>query len=259
LSTETHIAPDIFAGTDSARVEPRYKTIKRYLLEQIELGELKSGTKVPSENKLSELFAVSRMTARRALDELADDGFLFRSQGLGTFVSDSRPMSSMLEIRNIAEEVRQRGNRCSVDVLALERVEASEEQAGWLGLKVPASLYHSVLVYYENGHAIQYEDRLVNPALVPDYLSQDFFVTTPHEYLSSVAPLTEADHIVEAVILDQPADKHVARYLNVSVSRPCLKVTRRTYSKRGIVSMASLLHPGDRYRLGGHLHFDAES
>ncbi len=92
--------------------QPRYAQIKSHLLQQIEQGELPPGTKVASENRLSEQFGVSRMTAKRALDDLADAGFLIRSQGLGTFVADSRPMSSMLQIRNIADEIRERGHQC---------------------------------------------------------------------------------------------------------------------------------------------------
>ncbi|STV77196.1 Histidine utilization repressor [Klebsiella michiganensis] len=43
------------------------------------------------------------------------------------------------------------------------------------------------------------EDRCVNASVVPDYLRQDYTATTPHDYLSLIAPLTEGEHIVEAV------------------------------------------------------------
>ncbi|RBP53032.1 GntR family transcriptional regulator (histidine utilization repressor-like) [Arenicella xantha] len=213
------------------------------------------GHKVASENKLSETFSVSRMTARRALDELSEAGFLFRSQGLGTFVADHRPMSSMVEIRNIAEEIRQRGHVCTVQVVAMVETEANADQAHWMGVKEASPLFRSVLVYFENAQAIQFEDRLVSPRLVPEYLLQDFSATTPNEYLSQVAPLTEADHIVEAILPSNVTAYSLADLLQIEAQAPCLKVTRRTYSKRGIVSFAHLIHPGERYRLGGHLNF----
>jgi len=233
--------------------QPRYMEIKNYLLEQIEHGLLVAGSKVASENKLSAQFSVSRMTARRALDELADAGVLSRSQGLGTFVADPRPMSSMLEIRNIADEIQSRGHTCIVEVVMLEELAATEEQAAWLNLTFPQTVFHSVLVYFENQQAIQFEDRYVNPLLVPDYLKQDFTAITPNEYLSKVAPLTEADHIVEAVLANSAAALKVAQHMDIAGDAACLKVTRRTFSKHGVVSMASLIHPGDRYRLGSHI------
>ncbi len=137
-----------------------------------------------------------------------------------------------------------------IEVVTLEQVEANEQQAYWLGLQHPARVFHSVLVFFENGRAIQYEDRYVNPQLAPEYIQQDFSSITPNEYLSQVAPLTEADHIVEA-LLPTP---DIAKQLAITESQPCLNITRRTFSKAGIVSFASLIHPGDRYRLGGHIH-----
>lgn len=237
-------------------LQPRYQVIKNHLLEQIEAGVLVAGTKVASENQLSEQFQVSRMTARRALKELSDAGYLFRSQGLGTFIADARPMSSMLEIRNIADEISERGHVCTQKVLTQTAVTTDHHKANWLGVPDQSKIFYSSIIYYEDAVAIQYEDRYVNPALAPDYLLQDFTQTTPNQYLSQVAPLTEADHIVEAVLADSLLDNEVLAQMNMSASSPCLKVSRRTFSSKGIVSVASLIHPGDRYRLGGHIQIN---
>ena len=231
-----------------------YERIKEYLLKQIEQGTLVPGVKVASENQLAEQFSVSRMTARRALDDLSESGFLFRSQGLGTFVADSRPMSSILKIRNIADEIRERGNDCNIKVLRLTKIIATEEQASQLGLLHPSQIFHSILVYFENKQPIQFESRYVNPILAPNYIEQNYTTTTPNVYLSQVAPLTEADHIVEAAFPEPIAGHAVDQHLNIASTQPCLKITRRTFSHKGIVSMATLIHPGDRYRLGGHIH-----
>jgi GntR family histidine utilization transcriptional repressor len=228
---------------------PQYAQIKRSLLSRIEAGELRPGDRVPSENQLVAEFGVSRMTARRALLELADEGLLARTQGLGTFVADSRPVSSITQIRNIAEEIRQRGHRHSCRVLQLGAGSASAAQAAQLGVAEGEALFCSELLHLENGVPLQWEQRHVAAALAPHYLEQDFTRITPSAYLSAVAPLTEADQTVEAV-LAAPA---VAAVLEISPELPCLKVTRRTFSHRGVVSLAELLHPGDRYRLGSHI------
>ncbi len=232
---------------------PRYRVIRDHLLEAIESGRLGPGDRVPSENELVGQFSVSRMTARRALQELADAGFLLRTQGLGTFVADSRPMSSMLEVRNIADEIAERGHRHDCRVLALESVAASEDLGHYFELAAGDRLYHSVLLHRENGVPIQHEDRYVNPACAPDYLAQDFTGVTPNVYLSDVAPLAEADHVVEATT----AEPAVAAALGIAPTTPCLRVTRRTFSRRTVVTLARLTYPGTRYRLGSHLSFTA--
>jgi len=230
---------------------PRYRLIRDELLEDIESGRLQAGERVPSENELVGRFGVSRMTARRALQELADAGFLLRTRGLGSFVADSRPMSSMLQVRNIADEIAERGHRHSARVLSLESVTAGEELGRYFDLAPDDELYHSVLVHRENGVPIQHEDRYVNPACAPEYLVQDFADTTPNEYLTAVAPLAEADHVIEATTA-MPA---LARALEIHPRAPCLRVTRRTFSRRAVVTFARLTYPGNRYRLGSHLDF----
>ena len=232
-------------------VQARFVQIKSALLDQIEHGEMRPGDKVLSENQLAESFGVSRMTARRALTELVTEGILARSQGVGTFVSDSRPMSSILEIRSIDDEIIQRGHRYSNQVLAVDSVHASEQQSVWLGVVANSLVFHTKIVHMENGLAIQLEDRLVNPALAPQYIQQDFIHTTANHYLSKIAPLTEADHSVEAIL----ADQELAHILDIDITQPCLKISRRTYSSKGVVSYARLYHPGNRYRIGGHLDF----
>ena len=66
-----------------------------------------------------------------------------------------------------------------------------------------------------------------------------------------VAPLTEAKHTIEAKM----ADVAQLALLEIAAVEPCLQITRRTWSRQGVVSFARLVHPGSRFRLGGHLTF----
>jgi GntR family histidine utilization transcriptional repressor len=72
-------------------------------------------------------------------------------------------------------------------------------QATALNVAEGTRIFHSLMVHFENEVPVQIEDRCVNAAVVPDYLHQDYTATTPHDYLSLIAPLTEGEHIVEAV------------------------------------------------------------
>jgi GntR family histidine utilization transcriptional repressor len=232
-------------------MQPRYVLIKSAIIDKIESGQMKPGDKVGSENQLAETFQVSRMTARRALTELVDEGVLARSQGVGTFVSDHRPMSSLLEIRSIDDEIMRRGHVYSNEVLGQNCIKANNQQAAWFDVMVGTDLFHTRVVHLENGLPVQLEDRLVNPKWAPQYLEQDFSHTTANHYLNSVAPLTQADHAIEAIL---PTNS-VAQILAIDSNQPCLQVSRRTFSAKGIVSYALLFHPGNRYRIGGHLDF----
>ncbi|MGB1262061.1 MAG: histidine utilization repressor [Cognaticolwellia sp.] len=229
----------------------KYSVIKQYICEKIESGQWLEHSKVPSENELTEQFSVSRMTARRALQELTEQGLLVRSQGSGTFVATFKSQSSLLEIRNIADEIHERGHQYHAKQLALKAVTVNEEIAILLALKPGDSAYFSSVLHFENESPIQLEQRFVNPKLVANYLRQDFTKITPHEYLSSEAPLTEATHEVEAVL----ANEDTSQLLAICNTTPCLQVKRRTWSSQGVVSLAILTSPGNKYRLGSHLTF----
>jgi GntR family histidine utilization transcriptional repressor len=226
---------------------PRYLQVKHYILQRISAGSLKSGERVPSENELVRELDVARMTANRALRELAADGVLVRVAGVGTFVAEQRVHSHPLEVRNIADEIRARGHEHEAKVLTLDSISASREIAERCGVTAGARLDHSLVVHFEGGIPLQVEDRYVNPTVVPGYLRNDFTRTTPHEFLMQAAPLQRAEHTVRAVI----PDSRIRRMLKLDPSDACLLIRRRTWAGGRIATVADLFHPGSRYELTG--------
>ncbi len=224
---------------------PIYKRVKQHILERIASGVWGPDEQIPTESELVEMFEASRMTINRAMRELTDEGFLSRTAGVGTFVADRRTHAHPLEIRNVAEDVRARGNRYHAVVAELTQVTADEQLAAQFGVLAGFKLFRSVLVHYENDIAIQLEDRFVNPVIAPDYLRNDFGETTPEEYLMGVAPLQSAEHVLRAVMPNSLSH----RLLSVPTVEPCLLIVRRTWSSGIVASYAEICHPGSRYEL----------
>jgi len=227
---------------------PRYQQLKDFIIEKISSGELQPADRVPSENELVESKSVSRMTANRALRELTDEGYVERIAGRGTFVSDYRSRSDLLEVRNIADEITARGHRHSSRVLRQSLQRARGEIAKALHVPSGTEVFHLLLVHAENDAPIQVEDRHVLASFAPRCLQQDFDLTTPSAYLTSVAPLQEAEHAVRASLPNAAIRKH----LEMAEGDASLVVIRRTWSKGHPVTFARLHHPGSRYELTGH-------
>lgn len=192
-------------------------------------------------------FGISRMTVNRALRELTAEGLVLRIQGSGTFVAELHRISSTLAIRDIHDEVTERGHVHTTRVLAVGREAASAAVADSLKLGVGDVVFHTVLVHLENNVPIQYEDRYVNPAAAPNYMQTDFNNTTPARHLLQHAPLTEASYVIEACL--PSADQ--ARQLGIKRSEPCLSIMRRTVSGPHVASVARLVYPGTRYSFAG--------
>lgn len=233
-------------AANPARVAP-YAQVKQYLKDQLSLGRWPPGTLMPSEADLVGLFGVSRMTVNRALRELQGEGLVDRVQGVGTFAAQLHKVSSKLTIRDIHEEIEARGHRHEARVHLKRKERAPAALAQQLGLKSGGDVFHSLIVHLENGVPIQCEDRYVNPAAAPDYLTVDFTRTTPTNYLLKVAPLWRAQYSIEA---SGPTEEE-AKLLGVGKREPCLVVVRRTVSRERAITLARLVHPGSRYQLEG--------
>lgn len=224
---------------------PLYVGVKQVILDRIHSGEWPPKHRVPSENELVVELGVSKMTANRALRELANEGELVRIQGVGSFVAERKGYSALFEVRNIADEIAERGHVHEASVVVLARETASPEVADALELEIGAPVFHSLIVHSENGVPVQIEDRFVHPEAAPAYLEQDFTTLTPNAYLTAAAPLSGSEHIVE-VAMPQPWE---CKLLTILKTEPCLMIRRRTWSAHQVVSTARLVYPGNRYRL----------
>jgi GntR family histidine utilization transcriptional repressor len=231
----------------SASLQPLYLQVKHHILDNIRSGKWGSLTRVPSENDIVKSFGVSRMTANRALRELRDAGVLVRVAGVGSFVADPHAHAHPLQIRGIADEIRERGHTHRAEILSLERARAVGELAADFGIAARSELYCSVIVHFENNRPIQLEERYVLPTLAPDYLTMDFTRTTPYDYLIRVAPLQEAEHLLRAVM----PDERTRGLLAMKPDEPCLLMIRRTWTAGVIASLARLYYPGSRYEMSG--------
>lgn len=232
--------------TPAAPLAP-YARVKAFLKDGLATGRWPPGTLVPSEAELVAQFGVSRMTANRAVRELQAEGLLDRVQGVGTFAAQPYRASSTLTIRDLHDEIAERGGRHVAEVQFLREEKANPEAAKGLGVPEGTRLFHSLLVHHENDVPVLCEDRYVNPASAPDYLSVDFSRITPTQYLLSVAPLWEARYALEA---SRPTAEE-ARLLKIDPRDPCLVIQRRTESQGRPITWVRLVYPGSRYTIEG--------
>lgn len=230
---------------ESAVPSPLYRRVMAHIEGLIRDGHWPTGRRIPSENALVEALGVSRMTANRALRELAQRGLLQRLQGVGTFVAERKRHASLVEIRNIAEEIRAEGGVHSARILRRELAAAGAELAMRMGLAARDAVHHLLLVHCRDGAPIQLEARAINPALAADFAAVDLARTTPAEYLIGQVPADEIEHTVRAVM----PDARTRELLELPPGEPCLQLDRRTWAGDAVVSCATFSYPGSRYDL----------
>lgn len=236
------------------QMQPLYMQVKDHILGHIQSGTWAAGSRVPSENELVETFGISRMTANRALRELSADGYLARVPGVGTFVKEQAARTSLMELRNIAEEIESRGHKHTLQLISRARVMASQALADEFEWKAPQHLFHLVVLHQENGLPVQLESRWVNPFIAADFMIQNFTKQTPTAYLLNTVPVDELEHSVEAIMPDADQQK----LLNMRDREPCLSLHRRSWSQGKVVTVATLIYPASRYALHSRYKTNAQ-
>lgn len=236
-----------------------FAKVKQFLKAELVGGRWPPGALMPSEAELVAQFKVSRMTVNRALRELQAEGLVERVQGVGTFAAQPHKVASTLSIRDLHQEIESRGHTHHSVVHLAQAEPATTDLALQLGLNQGDTVFHTRIVHFEDGMALQFEDRYVNPNCAPDYLKQDFTQITPTHYLLQVSPYVDAQYSIEAA--NASADE--AAFLGIEAGAACLVVIRRTTRLRAKggdtagqrqtegITIARLVHPGNRYSLQG--------
>ncbi|AZI41507.1 GntR family transcriptional regulator [Deinococcus psychrotolerans] len=220
----------------------KYPLIKSTLKDRLLGGHYQEGLPLPSEPQLAREFEVSRMTARRAIDELEREGYVYRVQGAGTFPTGKRFRQGMFRVRPFKEWARHPDHRTGV--LHAMQIQATPEIAIVLQVQLgdPVIFIHRLRT--AGDEALVIEKRYINAALVGDLLSQNLGVESIHEVMVAMGvPLTRVEQALEAVNLRQEESD----LLRVPVGSAAFLLRRTTYSGTKRVSYVNYWVRGDRY------------
>jgi len=222
--------------------QPRYLQIKNQILHQIHTGDLQPEDRIPSEHQLAKQHQVSRLTVQRAIRELVSHGLLRRVQGSGTFVTNFRHRFSLIEVRDVVEEIRRLGGEPTTEVLLHRRFTPPEDIQELLEIEPETDVFHVALLQTMDDEPVAYEERFAIVDVYPDFLDQDFGKHSVFDYLASRSVLEDIENVVSAVL----ADKRMAIILDVNEAEACVRVRRRNWYKGQCVTLTRITYAGTR-------------
>ena len=225
--------------------QPLFEEIKNSIKKQIEDKVYKVGDKIPTEMELAKTFSTSRQTVNKALRDLVLDDIIERFPRSGSFVKAKISQSSILDLKNISDEIKERGNTYTNKLVSLNKIRANESIAKVLHVVKDQELYISQMIHYENGVPVRFDTRYIKPFCAPEYINQNFQETTPAQYLKQNCPVQSVQNTIEAVMVAQ----EIQEYLDISKNEPCLKISRIVTSQGEIASYSKLYYPSSRYKL----------
>ncbi|AQW61123.1 GntR family transcriptional regulator [Vibrio owensii] len=168
---------------DQKSLQPLYIQVADELKREIDKGIYPAGSKLPSENQLVELLKVSRVTVRKALQQLNDLGYTFSEKGKGTFVKSNKLRHDFLSMSGFAQEAAGSGLEAKNIVDAFEVVPADELVAEKLNIAQGEPVNFARRLRLINDQVVSYEEFYIPRVLLPNLTQQDL-EGSKFEYLS---------------------------------------------------------------------------
>jgi GntR family transcriptional regulator len=237
-------------GKQTTRSKPaggmaKHATVRAHLLDLIR-ASLEPHQRLPTERQLSEQFGVSRLTVRRAVEQLAAEGEVYRIQGSGTYVTEPAIRKRQL-LTSFSDDMRSRGLAPGARLLRGAHVLAGAQESWRLGVSPGEPLLYLRRLRLANSVPMCIEEVWLPRRLAPDLLEAPLEESL-YEALSTRYQITidRAEQEVRATVLDTDQ----AELLEVPAMSPALLVERVTYDVRGgAVELARSVYRGDRYSL----------
>ncbi|MFV0493112.1 MAG: GntR family transcriptional regulator [Pseudorhodobacter sp.] len=248
----THTAPRPHSENRDKVGAPLYHQVYSVLRQQLLEGQYASGCRLPSEHELEELFAVSRITVRRALDRLASEGLVIKRHGKGTFAQPAiTPPSIQTNLRGMLENLVAMGRKTSVEVIEFGYTSPGPDIATRLALEDGEEVQRAIRVRRHEGQPFSHLTTWV-PASVGRQYTREDISETPLLSLFEKAGIviTEAEQRMSAKL----ADTQTARLLGVELGTALLSIRRlvRDDSGRPIELLEALYRP-DLYEYTMHM------
>lgn len=224
---------------------PLYYQIEQDLLRQIDKGELKPGDQLPSEAQISRQYGVSRITARRALENLVQQGIVYSRQGIGSFVAYAR-IREMSGFRSFSEDITAKGYRPSSRVVELSLEEPEADVARRLQLPEGGKIYRLHRIRQMDDQPVADEMAYLPAHLYPGLDQYDFSRDSLYEIFRTrygINP-TWADAEIEATF----AAPEMAQRLGLQPGDAVLVALRQTYSATfEVIELVRSVYCGSRF------------
>ena len=150
----------------SDQYAPLYIQIANDLRERIVEGDIESGEALPPERELCDLVGASRVTVRKAIEQLIDEGLLQRKQGSGTFVT-ARIQAAGSHLSSFTEDAQARGDNVDTIWVRRDYGEADEVEAALLDIAPGSRIAHLSRVRLSNDEPLAVEHAVIPADMLP--------------------------------------------------------------------------------------------
>jgi len=232
---------EVLRPLDANHPQPLYQQLQKALRELIESKHLSHNDALPAERDIAAELAISRITVRKALDGLVDEGLLTRRQGAGTFVA-SRVEKSFSKLTSFSQDMAARGSRPHSVWLSRAEGSVTPEESMMLGLSPGSAVYRFNRVRFADDLPMALEYATIPASFLdsPDAVGESLYRALEE----AGAQPTRALQRLRAVLFTPEQ----AKILGVAPHDAGLLIERRGFLSNGqAVEFTKSFYRGDTY------------
>lgn len=199
---------------------PKYYLVKKAIVENIDNEVYASKAPIPSERELMETYQVSRITVRKAIDELVTEGYLYKVQGKGTYVKTDEGSSNLFSITSCTDDVLRLGMKPSKEVVVFELVNPNVKRSKALEITTDDKIYMIGRILYADTEPLNYTVTFLPEKIFPGLLKYDLKKESLYKIMTEVygVKITKARRTIEAI----GAQDEIAEYLDIKEGTPII-------------------------------------
>ncbi len=221
---------------------PLYKQLKEIIKSKIRDGEYKENEKIPPEPELTEAYSVSRITVRRAIQDLVKEGYLIKKQGKGTYVSQHKVFRKIEYVIGFSESCLANGFTPTSELLERKIIPATSELAQKLQINIGDEVIYTQRKRMADGTPILLENNYFDKKRFDSLLTADL-TGSLYQVLAKqdILAINPGETTLEMVI----ADDQLAKVMEVGIGTPFFYVNTLINDQN-----QQPIHLGHQYYLG---------
>ncbi|MDR2201467.1 MAG: GntR family transcriptional regulator [Clostridiales bacterium] len=208
---------------------PKYYVLKKAIIDMIDAAKPAPNEPIMSEREMVDKFNFSRITVRKAIDELVREGYLYRVQGKGTFVLDGGIAHDLYSLSSCTDDIVRYGMKPSRRIISASVGVPDTREGRLLRLSPDEPVFRLERVYYADGVPINYTTTYLPYKYIKGIERFNFEAASLYETLKKeyCVELTKSTRTLEAVSVKGGA----ARYLEMDDGAPIIMFRAVTYGR----------------------------
>ncbi len=246
MPKQPHLNHDAASTLNRNSSKPLYLQIYEELCGLLHTGKLKPGDRFPTELDLVECYGVARITVRRAIAEMVQEGRLVRQAGKGTFVATPKIERQLVDVSSFTERIRALGLEPSSQLLEAKTIPATARLARELDIYSEAPVLTLIRLRFSDNTPVAIETSYLSLERCPDLEKHDLNQVSLYQVLREEYGLYPT--FSEKTLEIASAHAWEARRLSIQSGAPLFLLRARVMSATQPLEYVKILLRGDRFR-----------